>query len=177
MEKPSLAAMIRQAHELGVSDHGNLTDLITTPDASNLKLAWKEFLNKNSNFQDGSFSDDEDQLLAEKVSIRELVKEALTTLRTEYPFVSAKINKIYIRKYLEGSEGTDWHCDTATGTDILVIHTLYGEAYFDAYRRDGSVRNYYCVSDSVVVIDSTVQHNASGPHNGPREIQVVPISL
>lgn len=174
-----LSAMLEQARVLGVSEHSEVNKL-TGVKSSNLEASWAEFLADNPDFEDGSFEADatENAIDVEQaVNFKDLVVKAVGSLASSSAWKNAQIGKSYVRYYDIGEEGTGWHDDVNTGSDIVAIHTRFGDANFGAIKNDGASFNHDLSQGSVVVIASSTMHFASGPIDGAREIEGVPIRL
>jgi len=84
---------------------------------------------------------------------------------------------VYRRKYTPESEGTGWHEDINTGADLVIVHTVYGKAFFEAVRKDGANYSAEHSAGDVIAFAAGTLHNASPPERGNRMIEGIAIKL
>lgn len=169
--------MLETAYEFGLSEKYNLEHFL--PESTGnlaLKLAWDAFLQETPEFNDGSFSNEpaDNNLLDEPLS--DLVERELALQRAGI-LLGATVIKTYERHYTPESEGTGWHEDTKTGADLIIVHTVYGSALFDAIRVDGTNYSAKHSAGDVIAFKASTQHNASPPTGCNRLIEGIAIKL
>jgi hypothetical protein len=176
MRQSNFQSMIGQAMQNGLSVLYSIDNLTPPPDnLSDLNAAYQEFLRNNPDFNDGTFEDEAEDL--HKPKLKEIVEAEIKKAKIGC-LVGAIIVNTYSRNYEPGSEGTGWHNDINTGADLIIVHTLFGSAHFDAINSKG--KNYSATHGpgSVIAFTSSTQHCASSPlYSRHREIEGIGIKL
>ncbi len=168
--------MLETACKLGLSEKYNLGQFLPESTQSlALESAWNDFLVNNPEFNDGSF---DNEPVGDELSnpLSELVKNELARQRAGI-LLGATVLETYERQYTPISEGTGWHEDTNTGADLIIVHTVYGSALFDAIKVDGTKYSGIHSAGDVIAFKADTQHNASPPTRGNRLIEGIAIEL
>ncbi len=168
-----IASMLVDAHNFGLSRRYDISDFL--PERSkDLDKAWDIFLSENPGFND-DFSDELSDP-SSTATLEELVDKELKKQKKGVLF-GATILKVYEREYTPESEGTGWHKDIKTGADLVIVHTLYGEASFEAVRKNGANYSAEHSAGDVIAFAAGTLHNASPPVQGNRKIEGLAIKL
>lgn len=182
----ALASLLVEAADVGVAGHTDLAALGASakPDGGSntgggLEDAWKDFLATNPDFDDGSFLD-EDPAGEQQgdIDFALMVTRAVQKLRADRDAWSqARITNHYERYYEADEEGTGLHDDNEQNCDLVAMHTRFGSADFTATTLAGEPFSQEASAGSVIVIRVGVMHAASGPIDGPREMEGYGITL
>lgn len=174
---PSLLAQrMEQAIDFGYSQPFTVADLATRN--SDLDSAYAAFYADNPDFaKEFGIASGLDDLKEASIFIPDALEEVFAASAR---LAGAKIIAVYNRVYEPGDEGTGWHDDIDTGSDLVVTRTLYGRARFgcEALDRAQPSLSEILGADSLVAFMSECQHFAGSPlDGGPREIEGYAIKL
>jgi hypothetical protein len=176
MYKDNFSQMTNQAVNNGLSKKYDINSFTANSGQhATLESAYQAFLKANPDFNDGTFIDEE--VAFHQPTLQEIVENKINKARSGF-LARAVILKSYSRDYEPGDEGTGWHNDINTGADLIIVHTLFGSAYFDAI--DGYNQSYSSIhtAGSVIAFLASTQHCAGSPlDNEPRKIEGIGIKF
>ena len=168
-----LADMLVQAYEEGYSDLRLDSSLVPSDDG--LSAAYAEFLAGNPEFNSGFYGMPGDD---RRIDFRqEAVEPALEVLPTLLGVAGAEIIKVYERYYEEGEEGTGLHDDSDTGSDLVIVRTVFGCAEFTCEGIGKVAFSEDVGPGDTIAFRSDMMHAAGSPIGGPREIEGWAIKL